>query len=120
MATRILFADDEDDVRALVRDQLSGEGFQVETAADGNEAMSLLRQQHFDLVLLDIKMPGKDGLEVLAFMKQEKLSPRTIMLTAVDELSVAIRAVKMGANDYITKPYALEDLVSSIRRALQR
>jgi DNA-binding response OmpR family regulator len=92
----------------------------VVTAADGEEAISKLHSGTFDLMLLDIRMPRKDGLDVLEFVRSKRIRIRIIMVTGVDELSIAIRAVKLGASDYITKPFGLEDLLQAIRRVLQR
>ncbi len=104
----------------LVEDLLTREGFAVKTAEDGEVAMHLMEGEEFDVVLLDIRMPKKDGLEVLSEMKERKTRPRVIMLTAVGDLSVALDAVKRGANDYLTKPYQIETLLSCIRRILSR
>ena len=120
MNTRILYADDDEAACLIVRDQLTEEGYAVKTVRDGEAAMTLLQKEPFDVVLLDIRMPGKDGLEVLNEMKERKINPRIIMLTAVGEVSTAIEAVKRGANDYVTKPYQVEDLLSCIRRVLAR
>jgi DNA-binding response OmpR family regulator len=119
MATRILYAEDDDDARLIVREQLEVEGYEVETAADGEEAIAILSARSFNLVLLDIRMPGKTGLEVLQFMRERKITSRAIMLTAVSELSIALQAVKLGANDYITKPVQLDQLFACVKRVLQ-
>ncbi len=120
MEPRVLYVDDEPDACMLVSECLSKEGFFVETAGDGDTALLLLQEKGFDVVLLDIRMPGKNGLQVLAEMKERKFNPRVIMLTAVGDLKTAIEATKTGANDYITKPYQIETLVSCIRRVLAR
>jgi DNA-binding response OmpR family regulator len=117
---RLLFADDDAGIRFVVRDQLTPEGFDVHTAEDGREAMERLLENTYDIVLLDIKMPEKDGLEVLKFMREKNIRPRVIMLTAVEDINVAIQAVKLGANDYITKPFSLETLLAGISRILAR
>ena len=118
MPYRLLFVDDEDALRTLMRDQLSLEGFEVETAENGEDAVALLQKDEFDLVLLDIRMPGMDGIAVLNFMKTQRIMPRVIMLTALDDLAMADQSVKLGASDYMTKPYALADLLSCIHRVL--
>ncbi len=116
MKTRILYVDDEENLRLLVRDQLQAEGFSVETADDGDTCVESLKKGKFDVVLLDIRMPRMSGIEVLKYIREHKLEGRIIMLTAVDDLSVALEAVKNGANDYLTKPYDLDSLLSAIRR----
>jgi len=117
---RLLYADDEDSLRYLVKNQLEGEGFYVETADDGDTAIDLLKKNPYDILLLDIRMPRLNGVEVLKYLRERKISSRVIMLTAVDDLSVAIEAVKNGANDYITKPYDLQVLLSSIQRVMAK
>ncbi|MDH3252566.1 MAG: response regulator [Ignavibacteria bacterium] len=118
--TRLLYVDDDASIRFVVKDQLTPEGFDIHTADDGVEAMEMLTHNTYDIVLLDIQMPRKDGLEVLKFMREKNLRPRVIMLTAVEDINIAIQAVKLGANDYITKPFTLETLLAGIRRILAR
>jgi DNA-binding response OmpR family regulator len=118
--TRLLYVDDEDTLRLLVHDQLEGEGFAVSTADDGDTAIEDLKKNSYDVILLDIRMPRMSGIEVLKFIKAEKITSRVIVLTAVDDLSVAIEAVKNGANDYLTKPYDLNGLLTSIRRVMAK
>jgi DNA-binding response OmpR family regulator len=119
MATRILYAEDDEAARLIVREQLESEGYEVETAEDGEEAITILSKKMFNLVLLDIKMPGKTGLDVLQYMRDQGITSRAIMLTAVNELSIALQAVKLGANDYVTKPFQLDQLFACIKRVLQ-
>jgi DNA-binding response OmpR family regulator len=118
MSSRVLFAEDNADIRELVREQLEENGYLVQTAGDGEEAMQMLGAATYDLALLDIRMPRRDGLAVLRHIRAQNLPCRVIMLTGVDELSVAIGAVKLGADDYITKPYSLEALLACIDRVL--
>jgi DNA-binding response OmpR family regulator len=118
--TRILFVDDEDSLRILVKSQLTLEGFAVDTADDGDNAIRTLKEKQYDLALLDIRMPRMNGIEVLRYVRQHYPLMRVIMLTAVDDLSVAIEAVKNGANDYLTKPYETDNLVANIRRVLAK
>jgi DNA-binding response OmpR family regulator len=116
--TRILYVDDEANLRILVKDQLVAEGFSVDTADDGDTGVEMLKKQKYNLVLLDIRMPRMGGIEVLKYIKEHKLTCRVIMLTAVDDLSVALESVKNGANDYLTKPYDLPTLLGSIQRVV--
>ena len=120
METRILYVEDDESACEIVRDLLAREGFTVRTARDGEAAMEILEKETFHVVLLDIRMPGKDGLQVLTEMRERKITPRVIMLTGVADVNTAIDAVKRGANDYITKPYGAETLLSCIRRVLAR
>jgi len=120
MSYRILYAEDEDQTRSIVTDELRRAGYVVDTAADGEEAIRTLESASYDLVLLDIRMPGKSGIDVLRFLRERNLRPRIIMLTAVEEISIAIRSMKLGANDYVTKPFRLEELFNAIERILRR
>ena len=120
MRARVLYAEDEDSARFIVGEQLKQEGFEVTAAEDGEVAINLLEKESYDLILLDIRMPRKDGLEVLKYIRAKGIRSRVIMLTGVDEMSIAISAVKLGANDYLTKPYSLENLLLSIQKVLDR
>ena len=118
--TKLLYVDDEESLRILVKSQLTMEGFAVETADDGDTALEMVQNSKYDLILLDIRMPRMDGIEVLKQLKKMNIKARIVMLTAVTELSSAIGAVKLGANDYITKPYNIEDLLGCINRVLAK
>ena len=120
MAPRILYAEDDSSMRDIVRDELTREGYTVMTASDGAEAIALIEREPFDLLLLDVRMPYKSGLDVLAFARERKIRSRVIMLTAVDDIGIALKAIKLGANDYVTKPYALEGLLGSIAKVLSK
>jgi len=117
---KILYVDDEETLRVLVKSQLMSEGYEVQVAEDGDVAVETLSRSPQDLVLLDIRMPRMSGVAVLEALKKKNIKPRIIMLTAVDDLSVAIQCVKLGANDYLTKPFDLEHLLAAIKRVLAR
>ncbi len=117
---KLLYVDDEEALRILVKSQLALEGYDIETADDGDTALEMLKKDSYDLILLDIRMPRMNGIEVLKNLKSSNHRIRVIMLTAVTELSSAIEAVKLGANDYMTKPYNIEELLNCINRALAR
>jgi len=114
----ILVVDDEEALRSVLSSELSGEGYQVETASDGDEAISTIQNKKFDLILLDIKMPKVDGFEVLKFIKKTHPGVKVIMLTAFADLKNAIESKKLGAEDFISKPYDLVDLLTTIERVL--
>ncbi len=120
MNAKILYAEDEEQTRTLVAEELGNAGYSVDQAEDGEAAIELLERGKYDLILLDIRMPGKSGLDVLTFLREKDRHPRVIMLTAVDEVSSAIQAVKLGANEYLTKPFRLEQLLTAIERILHR
>jgi DNA-binding response OmpR family regulator len=115
---KLLLMDDEDSLRILVRDELESGGFEVVEANSGEMALEVLQGAHFDLAILDIRMPGIDGLEVLKRIRKENQSTKVIMLTGVDELKIARDSLALGANDFLTKPYDFKTLNSCIQRVL--
>lgn len=114
----ILVVDDEDALRNVLSSELQSEGYSVVSAADGDEAITILQQKSFDLVLLDIKMPRVDGFEVLRFIKERYAKTKVIMLTGFADLKNAIESKKLGAEDFVSKPYDLVDLLTTIERVL--
>jgi DNA-binding NtrC family response regulator len=116
--SRILVVDDEDALRTVLSTELKGEGYDVETASDGDEAISVVQNKKFDLLLLDIKMPKVDGFEVLKFVKKGFPAIKVIMLTGFADLKNAIESKKLGAEDFVSKPYDLVDLLTTIERVL--
>jgi len=115
---RVLVCDDEDSLRTILSAELTGAGYEVATAADGEEGIAEVKNQKFDLVMLDIKMPNKDGFEVLKFIKKEHPDVKVIMLTGFADLKNAIESKKYGAEDFVSKPYDLVDLLTTIERVL--
>jgi CheY-like chemotaxis protein len=114
----VLVVDDEDALRSVLSTELISEGYTVDTAPDGDDAITILQQKAFDLVLLDIKMPRVDGFEVLRFIKQRYPATKVIMLTGFADLKNAIESKKLGAEDFVSKPYDLVDLLTTIERVL--
>ena len=114
----VLVVDDEDALRSVLSTELISEGYTVDTAPDGDDAITILQQKAFDLVLLDIKMPRVDGFEVLRFIKQRYPNTKVIMLTGFADLKNAIESKKLGAEDFVSKPYDLVDLLTTIERVL--
>ena len=114
----ILVVDDEDALRTVLSSELVNSGYEVATAADGDEAISAVQNKKFDLVLLDIKMPKVDGFEVLKFIKKNTPGVKVIMLTGFADLKNAIESKKHGAEDFVSKPYDLVDLLTTIERVL--
>ncbi|MEO8168261.1 MAG: response regulator [bacterium] len=115
---RILVVDDEDALRTVLSAELNSEGYEVGTAADGTEAVSELLKMKYDLVLLDIKMPNMNGFEVLKVIKEKHPGTRVIMLTGFADLKNAIESKKLGAEDFVSKPYDLVDLLTTIDRVM--
>ena len=115
---RILVVDDEDALRTVLSGELVSEGYDVRTAADGDEAVTSLQKENFDLILLDIKMPRMNGFEVLKFVKEKFPKTKVVMLTGFADLKNAIESKKLGAEDFVSKPYDLVDLLTTIERVL--
>lgn len=116
--SRILVVDDEEPLRMVLGNELSTSGYDVATAADGDEAITVIQNKRFDLVLLDIKMGKTDGFEVLKFIKKNFPALKVIMLTGFADLKNAIESKKNGAEDFVSKPYDLVDLLTTIERVL--
>ena len=114
----LLIVDDEEYIRATLGSALRDEGFQVRTAADGSGALSALAEQAPDLVLLDIWMPGPDGIEVLGKIKERYPELPVIMISGHGTVETAVKATKLGAFDFIEKPLSLDKVILAIRHAL--
>jgi two-component system response regulator AtoC len=115
----ILVVDDEEPFRRLLKKELTRKGYAVEVAADGGEALRILRDRSFDVVLLDVIMPGVDGISLMKALKEDPGSPAIIVLTGRATVETAVEAMKNGAYDYLTKPYKLDELVIVIDRAYE-
>ena len=118
-AERILVVDDEELNRDLLQQMLEREGYQVAIAANGQEALALLRQETFHVVLTDLKMPGMTGVEVIRELKMLAPSTVGIIHTAYGSVETAVEAMKVGAFDYVTKPVRRDELLVVIQRALE-
>jgi len=115
----ILVVDDEETIREVVRRYLEREGFIVIEAADGFEALDAIRSNPPDLIVLDLMLPGIDGLSLTQHIRQDRHIP-IIMLTAKGEASDRIRGLDMGADDYMAKPFSPQEMVSRVRAVLRR
>ena len=118
--SNILIVEDEDAIRRVLKKVLSEENpkYKLDEAPDGEKAISIIKTQHYDLVLCDIKMPKKDGIEVLEFVSSYDSSIPIIMISGHGDLKTAVKAMRMGAYDYIEKPPDLNNLLNSVRSAL--
>jgi two-component system KDP operon response regulator KdpE len=118
-AGRILVVDDDPQIRRVMRVTLTGQGYEVDDAKNGDMALEKLRDHRFDLVLLDMNMPGMSGLETCrAIRAQSEIA--IVMLTVRDAESDKVEALDAGADDYVTKPYTVPELLARIRAALRR
>ena len=118
--TRILLVEDEEKLARFVELELTHEGYQVEKAFDGRTGLELAEKGGFDLLLLDIMLPGLNGLEVLRRLRREGSGVPVIMLTARDAVMDKVTGLDMGADDYVTKPFSIEELLARIRAALRK
>jgi two-component system KDP operon response regulator KdpE len=115
----VLVVDDEKTICEFIRRNLAVRGFTVVTASNGSEAISVFNSQDIDLVILDIMMPGVDGLEVTRRIRQSSMIP-IIILTALDGERDKIRAFDLGADDYLTKPFGVGELLARVKAVLRR
>ena len=117
---RILIVDDEESITYLVKTELEDQQeFEVDTAQNGSEAMNLTRSKVYDVVLLDIKMPRVSGIEVLKHIKDHAPATQVIMLTNVVDIKTAIETTKLGAYDFVSKPYEPDQLLATVHRAIE-
>ena len=119
-AMKILVVDDERAVRESLRRALELEGYQIDLAVDGREALAVLEQAQPDMLILDVLMPGVDGLEVCRRLRRAGNRLPVLMLTARDAVENRVAGLDAGADDYVTKPFALEELLARVRALLRR
>jgi len=117
---RILIVDDEPELVEQIRSTLARQQYTVDTAFDGEEALDRIYVDPYDLILLDIMLPKKDGFEVLLELRNEKKSTPVLMLTAKGDTEDKIKGLDLGADDYLPKPFSMEELLARIRALLRR
>ncbi len=113
----ILIVDDVEENIAILERQLKSQGFTILSATEGPKGIHMLKEQHIDLVLLDINMPVIDGITLLGYIKEDKLLSHVavLMVTANDDVKTALQCLKKGACGYITKPYSMEQIKQQIQ-----
>jgi DNA-binding NtrC family response regulator len=117
----LLIVDDEEPLRVLLESELAeSEEFAVDTASDGGEAINKIQAKVYDLLLLDIRMPRVSGIEVLKFVQEYSPTTQVIILTNYADVKTAIQTIKMGAYDFLAKPYDIDELFNTIHRAIER
>lgn len=115
----ILIVDDEENHRLMLRAHLEGEGFEITEAADGRDAVQQISERPFDLILMDVRMPNMDGIEALRRIRGSHPSVLIIMMTAYGSIDSAVEALKAGAEDYLTKPLDMDELIFKVKKALR-
>jgi DNA-binding response OmpR family regulator len=118
MALRILIADDEDDVREVIEDRLNSWGFNVVAVTTGTDALRKITSEKFDGVLLDVRMPGMTGIEVLQEVRRRDNKLPIIIITSSTSREAALGSLAKGANEFILKPFEWEELKSKIKKVL--
>jgi two-component system copper resistance phosphate regulon response regulator CusR len=116
---RILIAEDEDRIASFVEKGLRANGFVTTVVGDGDSALELARQGAFDLVVLDLGLPGRDGFTVLRLLREERVRIPVVILTARDTVDDTVAGLEGGADDYMTKPFRFEELLARVRLRLR-
>jgi len=119
MTDTILVIDDQENVRSLLKDYLTSQGYRVVLASDGQAGLFTARYEHPDLILLDVMMPGMDGFQFLTAFRKESQIP-VIIITAKDDETDAVLGLELGADDYVIKPFRMRELLARIRASLRR
>jgi DNA-binding NtrC family response regulator len=115
---RILVIDDEEIVRVSCKKCLTPEGYDVDVAANGIEGLAMTENNRYDVILTDLKMPDMDGMEFLTKVKERHPDTKVIMITGYSTVEHAVRAMRMGAYNYIEKPFTPDALVEAVREAM--
>lgn len=115
----ILIVDDDQELRENLQEVLVRQGYSVDLAKNGSEALELVTHQNFDLILLDLIMPGMSGLETLLLLQRQKPQIRVVLMTAFSTIENAVEAMRRGADDYLTKPFKSADLLMTVSRVLE-
>jgi len=117
---RILVAEDESKIAAFIKQGLEEEGYAVDTVADGQEAFAYASGEGYDLIVLDVMMPKLDGFSVASALRRQQVTTPILMLTAKERIPDKVAGFESGADDYLTKPFAFEELVVRVRALLRR
>ena len=117
---KVLVIEDEKKIASLVRKGLEAQGFVVEVSSDGDEGYVLATTRPYDVAILDIMLPGKDGLSILRNLRERKNPLPVILLTARSELNERLEGLNLGADDYLTKPFHIEELIARIHAVARR
>ncbi|MFO7774403.1 MAG: response regulator, partial [Candidatus Hydrogenedentota bacterium] len=116
----MLVVDDKLSLRRLLAAAFKDRGFDVTTAANGDEAVTCVKEQPFDVIITDLKMPGKDGIDVLRAAKEVNIETEVILVSAYGTLETAVKAMRYGAHDFIAKPFKLAEIELKVDKILQK
>jgi two-component system alkaline phosphatase synthesis response regulator PhoP len=119
-SARLLLVEDEPGLQLALSDRLTSEGYRVETAADGDTAVARAAGEPFDVIILDVMLPGRDGFDVARTVRQQGVQTPILMLTARSEVVDRVVGLKLGADDYLTKPFEMIELLARIEALLRR
>lgn len=117
---KILLVEDEKKIASFIRKGLEAEGFVVDVSHDGNEGFTIATTRPYDVIVLDIMLPGRDGLSILRSLRQRKMAVPVILLTARCELNERLEGLNLGADDYLTKPFYIEELIARLHVVTRR
>ncbi len=118
--SRLLLVEDEPGLQLALSDRLASEGYQVETAGDGNVAVARATGEPFDIIVLDVMLPGRDGFDVARTLRQQGIQTPILMLTARGQVVDRVVGLKLGADDYLTKPFEMIELLARLEALLRR
>lgn len=117
---KILLVEDEKKIASFIRKGLEAEGFVVDVSHDGNEGFTIATTRPYDVIVLDIMLPGRDGLSILRSLRERKMAVPVILLTARCELNERLEGLNLGADDYLTKPFYIEELIARLHVVTRR
>lgn len=117
--TRILIVDDDHELRETIKEVIEQENFQATTAQNADEALALVQNDSFDLIILDMVMPGTDGMNAIPLLRRHSPGSRIVAITAFSTVQNAVQALRQGAHDYLSKPFTIETLLATIGKNLQ-
>jgi DNA-binding response OmpR family regulator len=117
---KILLIEDEKKIASFIRKGLEAEGFVVDVSHDGNEGFTIATTRPYDVIVLDIMLPGRDGLSILRSLRERKMAVPVILLTARGELNERLEGLNLGADDYLTKPFYIEELIARLHVVTRR
>lgn len=120
MNKKVLLIDDEKNIRLTLKTALSKAGYEVETAVNGEDGLTKVKEDNFPVILLDMKMPGMDGIQFLKEINNEDISTKVIMITGYGSVETAVETLKLGAVDYLRKPFKPEEIIEIVEDVFKR